>query len=138
MSESQHGGATAGKGTPLAVDVATTRRTITTLALFLAGPVVSSVHFMVVYLAVEAGCTGDGPGLDAFDPPAPTTITLASTAVAALMCLAATGWAVHRWRANRDDWVGSLSFAGVLLSVIGLATVLFVGLPALVLPACGP
>jgi hypothetical protein len=31
---------------------------------------------------------------------------------------------------------GSLAFAGFLMSLLGFVTVLFVGLPALVLPAC--
>ncbi|MDQ4145306.1 MAG: hypothetical protein M3198_16505 [Actinomycetota bacterium] len=35
----------------------------------------------------EAGCTGDGPGLQLFDPPVPTIVTLAAAAVAAVACL---------------------------------------------------
>jgi uncharacterized protein (DUF2267 family) len=45
--------------------------------MFVAGPVIWSVHFMLVYLVVEAGCSGDGPGLRLFDPPVPTVVTLA-------------------------------------------------------------
>lgn len=143
------GATTGGKGTPVAVDVSTSPRAKTTIALFVAGPVIWSVHFMVVYLAVEAGCTGDGPGLRAFDPPVPTALTLAATAVAALACLACAGWGYRLWRADQRaraaspelepaDGGGSLLFGGVLLSLLGVVTVLFVGLPALFLPACGP
>lgn len=145
----EKGRATAGGGTPVPVDVSGRRRARTAIAMFLAGPVIWSVHFMLVYLAVEAGCTGDGPGLNVFDPPAPTVVTLTATAVAALGCLVTAGWGYRRWRADRQeqadgpgvepsDWAGSLAFAGFLLSLLGFVAVLFVGLPALVLPACGP
>lgn len=143
------GATTAGKGTPVAVDVSISRRATTTIALFVAGPLIWSAHFMVVYLVVEAGCTGDGPGLDLFDPPVPAVATLAATAVSAAACLATAGWSYRRLRADqraraasseleRADGDGALLFGGVLLSLLGLVTVLFVGLPALVLPACGP
>lgn len=142
------GATTAPKGTPVMVDVSVSRRARAAVALFLAGPVIWSVHFMLVYLVVEAGCTGDGPGLDVFDPPVPAVVTLAGTGVAALACLAAAGWAYRRWRADRreraegpglepSDPGGSLAFAGILLSLLGFVAVLFVGLPALVLPGCG-
>ena len=39
--------------------------------MFVAGPVIWSVHFLLVYLVTEAGCSGDGPGLRLFDPPVP-------------------------------------------------------------------
>lgn len=147
------GSRTAGEGTPFAVDVSGDRRARTTIAMFLAGPVIWTAHFLLVYLVVEAGCNGDGPGLRLFDPPVPTVVTLAATAVAALGCLASAGWGYRRWR-PRDrapaadeadeltgdlqghDRGGSLAFAGFVLSLLGFVTVLFVGLPALVLPAC--
>jgi hypothetical protein len=120
---------------------------------FLAGPLIWSTHFMLVYLVVEAGCTGDGPGLRLFDPPVPTVVTLSATAIAAGASLGCAGWAYRRWRASgrepaaddagglpgdrRDpDGGGPLAFAGFLLSLLSLVAVLFVGLPALVLPAC--
>jgi hypothetical protein len=133
------GATTAAQGTARAVDVSTSRSTVATVVVFLAGPVLWSVHFMVVYLAVEAGCTGDGPGLDLFDPPVPTVLTLAATVVAALACLGTAAWAHRRWRGQPDeDHGGSLAFAGFLLSLLGLVSILLVGLPALVLPACAP
>ena len=145
------GSTTAGEGTPMAVDVSADRRARWALAMFVAGPVIWSVHFMVVYLAVEAGCSGEGPGLRLFDPPVPTVVTLAATAAAALACLWSARWSWRRWRAglgatgdgggpseglDRPGSGGSLAFASFLLSLLGLVTVLFVGLPALVLPAC--
>lgn len=145
------GSTTAGEGTPMAVDVSADRRARWALAMFVAGPVIWSVHFMVVYLAVEAGCSGEGPGLRLFDPPVPTVVTLAATAAAALACLWSARWSWRRWRAGQEaagdggghsanldgpGGGGALAFAGFLLSLLGLVTVLFVGLPALVLPAC--
>jgi hypothetical protein len=140
------GARTAGEGTPFAVDVSADHRARWSVAMFVAGPVIWSLHFMVVYLAVEAGCSGSGPGLRLFDPPVPAVVTLATTALAALACVACARWSYRRWRANRqepdrragdsDGQNGSLAFAGFLLSLLGLVTVLFVGLPAVALPAC--
>jgi hypothetical protein len=146
------GSRTAGEGTPFAVDVSRDRRARWALAMFVAGPVIWSVHFMLVYLVVEAGCSGDGPGLRLFDPPVPTVVTLAATAAAALGCLAVARWSWRRWRANRrspagqaadrsggleePDLGGALAFAGFLMALLGVMTVLFVGLPALVLEPC--
>jgi hypothetical protein len=138
--------ATAGGGTPAPVDVSVDTRAVTAVVVFLAGPVISSVHFMLVYLVAEAGCTGDGPGLDAFDPPVPTVVTVVTTVVAALACVATAWWAYARWRALQRARPGAdaeelvdrrpLAFGGLLLSLLGFATVLFVGLPALFLGAC--
>jgi hypothetical protein len=143
------GATTAGRGTPAAVDLSTSRETVATVAVFLAGPVIWSVHFLAVYLVVEAGCTGDGPGLDLFDPPVPTVLTLVATAVAALACLGTAAWGYRRWRARSSEELpdsgvdsadrgGSLAFAGFLMSLLGVVAVLLIGLPALVLPACAP
>jgi hypothetical protein len=147
------GSTTSADGTPIPVDVSRDRRARVILALFVAGPIIWFLHFMVVYLAVEAGCTGDGPGLEVFDPPVPTIVTLAATVVAAVACLWCAGWGYRRWRASarqtedgatddlsadfeHGDRDGTLAFAGFLLSVLSFVAVLFVGLPALVLPAC--
>lgn len=138
--------ATASRGTPAPVDVSVDARAVTAVVVFLAGPVISSVHFLLVYLVVEAGCTGDGPGLSVFDPPVPTVVTLVATAVAALACAATAWWGLARWRAHRrvrpdagtEELVDRqpLAFGGFVLSLLGLVTVLLVGLPALVLQAC--
>lgn len=141
------GARTSGAGTPVAVDMTAAPRARGTIALFVAAPVIWSLHFMVVYVVAEAGCTGDGPGLSAFDPPVPTVVTHVSTALAALACVAVAVACVRRWRADRDerpdgpgreplDRGGALPFIGFLLALLGVVEVLFVGLPALVLPAC--
>ena len=118
--------------------------------MFLGGPVIWFAHFMIVYLVAEAGCTGDGPGLRAFDPPVPSAVTLATTAVAAAGCLMIAAWAYRRWVTTRHgaaadapsglsgaredrDGGATLAFAGLLLSLFSFVAVLFVGLPALVL-----
>jgi hypothetical protein len=147
------GSRTAGEGTPFAVDVSRDRRARWALAMFVAGPVIWSAHFLLVYLIVEAGCSGDGPGLRLFDPPVPKVVTLAATAAAAAAALGCATWWYRRWRASEHepaadeagDLAGgvtdhdrgwSLAFTGFLLSLLSVVTILFVGLPALVLPSC--
>ena len=142
------GSRTAAEGTPFAVDVSRDRRARFTLAMLVAGPVIWSVHFLLVYLVVEAGCSGDGPGLTLFDPPVPKVVTLAVTVAAAAAVLACAGWSWRRWRTNAAeaadlagglqdrDRGGTLAFAGFLLSLLSVVTILLVGLPALVLPSC--
>lgn len=141
------GETTAGRGTPMAVRSTNVMATVRTIAVFLAGPVIWSLHFLLVYLVVEAGCTGAGPGLDVFEPPVPTTVTLAATAVAAVACLGTAVWGFRLWRAaprppvdghglEPVDRNGTMAFAGFVLSLLGVVQVLFIGLPALVLPAC--
>jgi hypothetical protein len=147
------GSRTAGEGTPFAVDVSRDRRARWVLFLFVSGPVIWSAHFMLVYLVAEAGCSGDGPGLRLFDPPVPKAVTLAATAAAAAAALACARWWYRRWRGDGSEPVadeaaglagaladhdrgGTLAFAGFLLSLLSVVTVLFVGLPALVLPSC--
>jgi hypothetical protein len=141
------GSRTAGEGTPFAVDVSRDRRSRWALAMFVSGPVIWSAYFMLVYLVTEAGCSGDGPGLRLFDPPVPTVVTLTATAVAVAACLASAAWGYRRWRASQHEAAGeagdlggpdrgSLAFTGFLLSLLGAVMVLFVGLPAIALPAC--
>ena len=144
------GGRTAVGGTPMAVDVSRDRLTRIGWVVFLGGPVIWFAHFMLVYLVAEAGCTGGGPGLRAFNPPVPAAVTLAATAVAAAGCLAFALWAHGRWVAARHgeaaddpgalsgryqerDRGGTMAFASLLLALFSFVAVLFVGLPALVL-----
>lgn len=146
------GSTTSGHGTPMAVDIAAAPGTRRALALFVAGPVIWFAHFGLVYLVAEAGCTGDGPGLNVFDPPAPRAVTLVATVVAGLACLAVAWWEYRRWRTGQrplpeervDDVAGSgdpqtggaLAFTGLVIALISFMSVLFVGLPALVLASC--
>jgi hypothetical protein len=147
------GSRTAGEGTPFAVDVTRDRRARFSLFMFVAGPVIWSVHFLLVYLVTEAGCSGAGHGLRLFDPPVPKVVTLAATAAAAAAALACATWWYRRWQASEHepaadeaadlagahpyrDRGGTLAFSGFLLSLLSVVTVLFVGLPALVLASC--
>jgi hypothetical protein len=142
------GSRTAGEGTPFAVDVSRDRRARWPMFMFVSGPVIWSVHFLLVYLVTEAGCSGDGPGLRLFDPPVPKAVTLATTAAAAAATLGCATWWYRRWRASEhepaadlagdldEDRGGTLAFTGFLLSLLSVVTILFVGLPALVLPSC--
>lgn len=142
----QEEGATTGKGgPPMPVDLSGPPGAKRTMALFLAGPVIWTVHFLLVYLVIEAGCTGSGPGLRLFQPPVSSVLTLAATAVAAAACLMTATLAYRQWRTTRSLHRGAirepehraaLSFIGFALSLLGVVTVLFVGLPALFLPAC--
>ena len=147
---SEHEGARTGaEGTPVAVDVSRDRLARITWVAFLGGPVTWIAHFMLVYLVVEAGCSGDGKGLEVFDPPVPAAVTLTATAVAALVCLALAAWSYRRWRAATEgvaaddatdlsgplpdrDRGRAMNFAGLLLALFSSVSVLFVGLPALV------
>ena len=147
------GARTAGEGTPVAVDVSADRRSRVALAAFLGGPVTAMMHFALVYLVAEAGCTGDGPGLELFDPPVPDTVTLISTALAGAVCLGFIAWNLSRWRGQESeddadapdgdsgdleapDRGGSLALGGLLLAVLSFLVVLLVGLPSLFFTAC--
>jgi hypothetical protein len=144
------GARTAAAGTAVAVDVSRDRLTRVGWVVLLGGPVIWFTHFMFVYLVAEAGCAGGGPGLRAFNPPVPSVVTLAATAVAAAGCLAMAAWAHRRWvaaqqgpaaddpgdlagRYEEHQRGGTLAFASLLLALFSFVAVLFVGLPALVL-----
>ena len=144
------GATTATSGTPFAVDMARDRQTRRMWGLLLGGPVLWMSHFMFVYLVAEAGCSGDGPGLELFDPPVPRTVTLLATALAAAACIPLAARALHRWRqataqaAEDDDHdqIGkgaghdTVPLAGFLLSAFSMVAIVSVGLPAGFLPAC--
>ncbi len=135
MSTERHG-----DGTPVTVDVSQDHEDRMAWLVLLAGPLIGFTHFMLVYLVVEAGCTGGGEGLRLLDPPVPEVATLAATVVAALACLASARWTHRRWRGGGDDeerlQAEPLAFAGYLLSLLFFVTVLLVGVSALFLDAC--
>jgi hypothetical protein len=136
------GARTGATGTPFPVDRSGDRGAGIAALLLVTGPVIFITHFMVVYLVGEAGCTGDGPGLDAFDPPVPRAFALIATALAVLGCALATRWSWGRWRALGGGYgtvdvpaggpggTSVVPLAGVLLSAFSGAAVLFVGVPA--------
>lgn len=135
-------------GTPVPVDLAADRRARRIWVLFLGGPVTWLLHFSVVYLVAEAGCTGDGPGLAVFDPPVPRIVTAVATVVAVAICVVVAwrGWC--GWRRGRsalervadvpgehpedDEHAGTLAFIALLLAGFSALAVLFTGAPALV------
>lgn len=138
---------TASDGTPTPVDITAEPEGRLAILVFLAGPLIWTIHFAVVYLVAEAGCTGDGAGLDVFDPPVPTVVTIVATLVAALACIASAWWGYSRWTSrmgSREEpgaedsaGGGALLLGGSLLSLLGVAVVLFVGVPGVTLPMCG-
>lgn len=156
----QAGGLTASEGTPVAVDLSRDRRVRTTWLVLVAGPIIWFTHFMLVYLVAEAGCTGNGRGMDVFDPPVPVLTTIVATVIAVALCVAAAVWARRWWRASQqaldtrrrraeeagdaagveafdaETRSGSLAFVGYLLSLFSIVAVLFTGAPAVVLWSC--
>jgi hypothetical protein len=146
------GATTGASGTPFAVDLARDRRARSMWVVLLGGPLLWLSHFMFVYLVAEAGCTGDGPGLELFDPPVPKAVTLVATALAAAGCVPLAIWALRRWRTETQEPArdsadlagrigdaagrGTVPFAGFLLASFSLVAIVFVGLPAAFLPAC--
>lgn len=135
---------TSPSGTPVAVDITRDLQARATWVVLLGGPVVWALHFVVVYLVAEAGCTGSGPGLDAFDPPVPSVVTLVATVVAVLACLGVGAWA-WRLRARGPGGLASdeaaavernrtLMMAGLLLALLSAMAVVFVAVPAVWLP----
>jgi len=128
------GRTTGTRGTPAPVRL--TPGSLRTFGLFLAGPLIWTGHFVLVYLVAEAGCTGEGPGLRVFDPPVPTLTTYVTTVVAAIACLITAGAA---WRAARGaGHQRMLLITGAILSLLGAVTVVMVGMPAWFLSDCGP
>ena len=147
------GAMTAPRGTAYAVDVASDRPARVIWAALLVGPLILMLHFTIVYLVAEAGCTGDGHGLDVFDPPVPVIVTVAATAAAAIACMAAVTWNYRRWRTSVDDsqrpqagWPfgdvddhearGSLAFVGTLLAGFSFVSVVLIGVAAPFLRSC--
>lgn len=143
------GARTAAEGTPVPVDMARDVQVRRTWAVLLGGPVVWFLHFMVVYLVAEAGCTGGGPGLRLLDPPVPAIVTAVATVVALLACGLLTASNHRRWRIEDPPTTArqepgphelerhrELGFVGLLLTVLSAAAVLFVAAPALVFASC--
>lgn len=143
------GARTAAEGTPVPVDMSRDVQVRRTWAVLLGGPVVWFVHFMVVYLVAEAGCTGGGPGLRLLDPPVPAIVTAVATGVALLACGLLAASSHRRWRVEDPPTTArhepgphelerhrELGFVGLLLTVLSAVAVLFVAAPALVFASC--
>lgn len=136
-------GATTGTtGTAYPVDFTRDRRARRTWLLFLGGPVVWISHFMLIYLAAEAGCTGEGPGLEWFQPPVAAIVTVVATIVGVLACLALLYGNLRRLRiavaedGDIDETRAVMGLAGALLSGLSALAVVADGIPGLVFPGC--
>lgn len=133
-----------------------TPRSWWTWILLLSGPVTWAAHFLGVYLAVEAWCSGatatTGPLPTWLGAAAPVSVTLVATGVAAVVILAEFAFTALRYRhatreARREAEDATdirnqlvrdrhLLFVGCLLSPLSLVAVLAVGLSALWVPTC--
>lgn len=103
------------------------------VVLFLAGPVIWFVYFMVVYLFAEAGCS---PGGLRVAPSVVTWFTVAVTVIAAIAT------ATLAFRAARSLGEGSggdwklMRWGGAILGGLFVLAILLVGAPALVFAPC--
>lgn len=138
------------------VDVAAlhTPRSWWTWILLLAGPVTWALHFVGVYLTVEAWCSSatDGALPTWLGTSAPVAVTLVATGVASAVILADLVFTTVRYRqataetgreaedaTDIDDQLvrdRQLLFVGSLLGPLSLVAVLAVGLSALWVPTC--
>ena len=128
------------------------RRQFRTMAvLLLAGPVIWSAHFMVVYLQAEAVCDSGAADDEVLGVPLASAVTIVLTVVALAATLAFTGAAWRRWRGGGGGWnevppahrtepdaepETPLALVGVMLGVLFSLAIAFTGAPAVVLPAC--
>ena len=100
-------------------------------AVVLAGPVLVMAHFWFVYLAAEATCEADrSTGMWFIEPDGLTWLIGAATGVGAVAAL------VSAWIGWRSTGTRMLAKAGAIMSIGSAATILAVGLPALVLTPC--
>lgn len=120
--------------------------------LFLAGPTVWFLHFMAVYLVVEAVCTGGRAERALWGLPLVSTFTLLATVGAVVVIVGFAVAAYRRWRdiegvvphqkdEREEEAVArghdrALAFAGFALGLLFILGVLFTGLPALWLTPC--
>lgn len=100
----------------------------------LAGPVIWFLHFMLVYLVVEAACASGASSFRVLGLPWVSFATLAATILAA-GAIAFLTMRAYRLRGDEDAFA-VLTLAGVLLGLLFTFAVLFVGLPALFLRPC--
>jgi hypothetical protein len=117
----------------------------------LAGPILWSIHFLLSYLLVEAGCqAGWNFSILGLNGLSFIVIVLTLLAVAGTVLFALRSY--RGWRDRHEDrslrqefretaaWfegpVDFMYFSGLLLSVLFAATTLMVGLPALFLHPC--
>jgi hypothetical protein len=110
------------------------------LALALAGPTVWAVHFFLMYGAEVVICTGPAATSRAGQA-LPVAIALTVVAMVGLLCILVRRFALDRQAHQAaDDTHGSLFWrdASTALAALAMLGVLWVALPAILLPACAP
>jgi hypothetical protein len=110
------------------------------LALALAGPAVWAVHFFLMYGAEVLTCTG-AAATSRGGQVLPVAIALTVVAMTGLFCILVWRFApVRRPHQAADDIHGSLFWrdASTALAALAMLGVLWVALPAILLPACAP
>lgn len=113
------------------------RSTIRLWAHLLAGPVLWSVHFGVVYFFSEAACAArEHPQRVPFiGEGVLVPVVVVSTLVLGAL-LAASTWAVWRVARRSEGDQAVMAWGGVLLGALFLYAIVAVGLPALGLDPC--
>lgn len=107
----------------------------TTWTAVLAGPAIWFGHFMAVYLIAEAACAAGASGGELLGLPVLSLAILGATAVAVLSLVVVAAMTLSRWRREPAD-ARELLLVGLALDALFILGILFVGLPALVLPPC--
>lgn len=100
---------------------------------FLGGPVVWALHFMIVYFIAEVACRFPVLDFRLLGLPGVSFFTVALTVVAGVGTLVLAGAAYRRWRAGDAR---QTDFTGMLLSILSFVAILFVGVPAFFLQPC--
>ncbi len=109
----------------------------------LAGPVVYSLHFMLVYFVVEAACRTDLLRFSFWGLNGIALMVVTLTLLAALINGLAGGLAYRNWHARKESEDGTrgsyapfMALVGVSLNALFTVTILVTGLPAFVLQPC--
>ena len=110
----------------------------------LAGPIVYSVHFLVVYLLVEAACKADLLHFSVLSFNGIAVSVLVLTILAALINLVAGVLTYRTWQRRKDIEGGTqgsyapfMALVGVWLNGLFAITILATGIPPLFLQPCG-
>lgn len=113
------------------------RSTIRLWAHLLAGPVLWSLHFGVVYFFSEAACVArEHPDRVPFVGEGVLVPIVVTSTVVLGAVLAVSTWAVWRVARRRDGDQAVMAWGGVLLGALFLYAILAVGLPVLGLDPC--
>lgn len=109
----------------------------------LTGPVVYSLHFLIVYLLVEAACRARLPTFTVLGLDSISIGVAIATLIAALITGFSTYSAYHSWRRARPSRQGQHENYSSLMGLVGLwlsgfftIVILLTGLPALFLVVC--